>query len=496
MKDKFGCEYAMQSDELKEKSKNAVKEKYGVDNIMQLDETKKKAQNTMIEKYGVAHAAQSQEIKDKTIQTNLIKFGTEWGFQNEQVKEKMKQTCLQKYGTEYACQNEEVIAKQRKTYQENHGIKDPFSNKEIAQIIEQFRNIYQKEIQLSDIYSNNDYFIELIKVMHKTKNRLLRLNEVASIFNVNPQTIKNIAIKLNLLDYFYIKDIDLEVQFKELLDQNGIAYERHNRNILYPQEIDFVLPKYKIGFEINDLETHNIMKKDENYHLNKTIGAEEKGYRLIHIWEWELTDDVLWNRLSNWIINIANIQKTKIFARKCDIKIVDSNEEKIFINNNHLQGYQKSDICLGLYYNNELVQLMSFGKPRYAQKNFEYELIRLCTKYGCFVLGGAEKLFKYFIEKNNPNSIISYCNLDKFDGSVYVKLGFKLMKHNQPSATWYNPEDGKRFSHSSLLKLGADKLIGTNFGKGTDNEEIAYRSGYIKVFNCGLNVYSYIKNKQ
>ena len=38
---------------------------------------------------------------------------------------------------------------------------------------------------------------------------------------------------------------------------------------------------------------------------------------------------------------------------------------------------------------------MSFGVPRFTDK-FEWEIIRECSKQGYFVIGGKEKLWKYF----------------------------------------------------------------------------------------------------
>ena len=37
-------------------------------------------------------------------------------------------------------------------------------------------------------------------------------------------------------------------------------------------------------------------------------------------------------------------------------------------------------------------------------------------------------LFNYFKNKTNPKSIISYCDLSKFSGEVYEKLGFIYME--------------------------------------------------------------------
>ena len=131
---------------------------------------------------------------------------------------------------------------------------------------------------------------------------------------------------------------------------------------------------------------------------------------------------------------------------------------------------------------------MTFSKIRY-NKNYEWELLRLCTKYGYSIIGGAKRLLSNFIVRYNPKSIISYCDLDKFTGKIYEDIGFKLLKRSQPQIIWYNPENYKHFTSSSLNIIGADKMIGTNEGKGTNNEEIVKKHGYVPIYNCGLAVY-------
>ena len=70
---------------------------------------------------------------------------------------------------------------------------------------------------------------------------------------------------------------------------------------------------------------------------------------------------------------------------------------------------------------------MSFGKPRYNTE-YEWELLRLCTKHDV-----AEKLFKYFVDNYSSNSIVSYCDLSKFEGQVYSKLGMNLVRESDPN---------------------------------------------------------------
>jgi hypothetical protein len=176
-------------------------------------------------------------------------------------------------------------------------------------------------------------------------------------------------------------------------------------------------------------------------------------------------------------------------ARKCILKKVNKKETKKFLTANHLQSYCKGQsICLGLYFNNELVQIMTFGNPRYNKK-YQYELLRLCTKNDCYVIGGIKKLFKYFIIEYNPDSIISYCDASKFTGKVYSEIGFTKEKISVPSCHWYNLKTKQHINNTLLLKLGFDKIFGTNFGKGSDNEELMLKNNFVQVYDCGQDSY-------
>src|SRR5574344_324805 len=80
---------------------------------------------------------------------------------------------------------------------------------------------------------------------------------------------------------------------KELLGNEEII--RNDRNILDGMEIDLLVPKYGIGIEYDGLFWHSLENgKAPNYHLLKTINAEKKGIRLIHIYEdeWNEKKDI------------------------------------------------------------------------------------------------------------------------------------------------------------------------------------------------------------
>ena len=271
-------------------------------------------------------------------------------------------------------------------------------------------------------------------------------------------------------------------KFAQLLDDNNINYTR-----------EFVLENFKYDFKINNIlveinpsVTHNSIWSpfgnheglDKNYHLNKTLCANKFGYRCIHVFDW---DDF------NKIINLLKSRET-LYARKCYIKETNTSDTKNYLNKYHLQNYAKSTINLGLYYNDELVSLMTFGKPRYNKK-FDYELIRYCSTYN--VIGGAEKLFKYFIKTYNPNSIVSYCDKSKFEGKIYDKLGFTLCNVSSPSCHWYNLKTKQHITDNLLRQRGFDQLFNTNYGKGTSNEQLMLEHNFVKVYDCGQCRYEF-----
>ena len=205
---------------------------------------------------------------------------------------------------------------------------------------------------------------------------------------------------------------------------------------------------------------------------------------MYHIFEYEWLDDTKREKIISQIRNILNLDGLKIFARKCSIQQVSSKEARMFLEENHLQGHTGSSIKLGLFYNNELISIMTFGKPRF-DKSCEYELIRYCCKKNTSVIGGASKLFKYFIENYNPKSIVSYSHIDKGRGKLYEKLGFELKHISAPDYAWIKEDD-----ILSRYQCQKHKLLQQGF-EGNSEKEIMESRGYFKAYNCGNKVWEW-----
>lgn len=245
--------------------------------------------------------------------------------------------------------------------------------------------------------------------------------------------------------------------------------------------------------------TSNDYPHDIWYHVNKQQNAIQHGYRCIQKFDWD--DSKKFFELIRSII--ATDTLPKFYARKCNIVELEQKVAKAFQEQYHLQGSVWSQpICLGLIdmQTNELVQVMTFGKTRHGRKSNtnDYELLRLCSA-NCIVVGGAQRLFKYFVEHWQPQTIVSYCDLSKFTGTIYEQLGFEL-KRISPSLRYvrYKNKD-KRLPYivsSALLRMhGADRLLGTNYGKGTSNHDIMLAHGYVGVYDCGQATYVWQSDK-
>ena len=247
------------------------------------------------------------------------------------------------------------------------------------------------------------------------------------------------------------------------------------RDIIPPMELDIFVPNLNLAIEINGIYWHSEKFKDKNYHLNKYNLCKSKGIRLISIWEWEILENRI--KIENFIKNLI-LEKIKFEARKLKIKNVDVSTQREFLESNHLQGYVSCSLALGLYKDDELIQLMTFRAK--SKKDKIWEIGRLATKVGYSVIGGAERLFKHLISLVDYREIISYNNMDKFTGEVYERLGLTFENISIPYGWVRNRRYLPRYATQK------SKLIRQGFDKNLSESEIMRNEGYLKIYLTGV----------
>ncbi len=204
----------------------------------------------------------------------------------------------------------------------------------------------------------------------------------------------------------------------------------NDRKQLRPQEIDFYLPDLKIGFEFNDIRTHDTpfvktldASKPSTYHINKHNTAEAVGIRLFHIWDFEWSDPTLRPILESIIKHALGISERKIYARQCDLRQIDSKIGNKFFKEHHLQGAAQAikGAYFGLYYQDDLVGAICSTLVRGV-----HSISRMAFAKNTLVVGGQSRLIKAVESTLQTGDILEYFVLnDYFDGKSFKATGWE-----------------------------------------------------------------------
>jgi hypothetical protein len=356
---------------------------------------------------------------------------------------------------------------------------------------EWLKRYYYREYKIILLWSQHIKYASLMERIylfrHSLKERPLCHNckERHTHFNVTTNTYTTFCDSYSCLRSTSSEQIELTEWLKDILGKDEVQTDFTIDN----RKFDTYIKRNNLVIEYNGLYWHSdAVHDDKNYHVKKVDLLEENGIRHFAVWEddWEDKRDIV----RSMILNALNITEHKIHARKCTIREVSYNDSVSFLNNNHLQGSCPSKHRYGLYFENELVSLMTLGNNRKVlgkdKKEGEYELLRFCNKKNISVIGGASKLFKHFIKENDPDSVISYAARSHSGGNLYDALGFTFVKKTLPGFCWV--KRNKRYNRSNFMK---HKLVEMGHDKNKTADEIMREQGYNKLWDYGNLLYQW-----
>ena len=494
-----------------EKARNTFIEKYGVENISQLDEIKQKKKETK-QKNGTTENSKDvinkilQTKKDKGIIKN-IKYGmstdpwkTSDEYINGSVGDKVKITNMHKYGVTSTAMIPEVKEKIKNTIRERYGVEHQNQNVNIKKKIaigkrkDAYRKHYKKykDNPITQLVSTIHDFIKDGFVKFRCmecgnifeKETLYNYNSIDGIFRCNKCYPHNKSIgEIEVVEY--INSLDPKAY-------HNVYWPLKNEGKM---QLDVYSETYKLAVEYDGLMFHsfgkhkhsilnNWHKHDENVHLKKTVACENNNIQLLRILDIEWKDPVkkdIWKS----VISGKMGMNTKIFARKCSIREINYKEASKFLEENHLQGTATSSVNLSLVYNDDIVAVMTFSKPRYNKK-YDWELIRYCSKRYTNIVGGASKLLNYF-RKLHAGSIISYANRRWSNGNLYRKLGFTCIGSTKPN--YFYTKDGKElYSRVQFQKHKLENVL-EKYNPNLTEKENMVNNGYRIYYDCGNLIY-------
>lgn len=452
---KFGTEEYFGSDEFKNNKKQFLIEKYGVDSPLKNEILKEKQKQTVLKLYGKMNYAQTEEYKErrklieidheksieKRDQTSLEKYGVTSYSKTDEHKERKKETCLDKYGFDHSSKSESNRQLAKDTCIEKYGVTN---------------------------YSKTDEF----------KNRY------------KTTCMEKYGVPTSLLlmkNRIYGK---IENELKDFINSFGFDFNK-NFSILNGKEIDLYDENKNVAFEYCGLYWHTELSPTprlQNYHYDKYKTCKDQDIHLITIFddEWNYRKD----QCKNFIKSILGVYDTKVFARKCEIKEIDKKTCYDFCDLYHIQGASKKcKISYGIFYNNELVGVISLGNHHRKIDNKIIVLDRLCFKDGFQVVGGASKLFKYCINwatLNGYENIISWSDNRWSTGKVYKALNFQLDEELKSDYSYVDLKNCRK----RLSKQSQQKSL-TNCPKDKTEYQWATERGLARIWDCGKIRWNY-----
>jgi len=448
-------------------------------------------------------SCKSTASAEKAIETKIKKYGSKVSPKTREsarnrvdiLNKKGRETLKERYGVDNPSQIYDHRFKVKKTLKERYGVEHPSQIQEV---------IYKRKENVIDFYQElSKDFVE-VKNHETTKSGCDRIifvcNECNEEYDIPSETFKwrcrnNLTPCPSCSPIKEGSNHQLQIaQFlMELIPDKEIVL--NNKSILKGRrEIDIFIPDMNLGIEYNGVYWHSFnrveTKEERNLHLEKTKECENKNIRLIHIFEneWLNKNEIVKSRLSS-ILGKNNT----LFARKCKIKEIDNKKSKELLEKWHIQGYCPSNKTFILEYQNDPVSIMTFGKSRFG--NYEWELLRFASKNFINVVGGAQKLLSHFIKTNNPNNIVSYADRrwSFINDNLYLNFGFEMVNISKPSYFYYKKEEGMiLYNRIKFQKHKLSNLLEI-FNPDLTESQNMFNNGYRRVWDCGNLVFQWNK---
>ena len=422
-------------------------EKYNGQHPMSTTSTQLKHKETMIKNHGVEHALQNKLNVVKSNNTKLKRYGDE-NYNNHLLS---KSTKLKRYGNE-----------------NYNGTTTKRNNIKYSTILNSWKHLiplFTVE-EFTGVANEQFYNFKCTECGYEFKRNL----DNGYIPRCKPCSMKN---NVNVQS----KGEREIIEFLKSISNTQII--ERDRTVLNGKELDIYLPELKLAIEFNGIYWHSeLHNHNKLYHSKKTAMCSVRGIQLLHIYDyqWYQKQDIIKSMLLSKVG-----RSTKLHGRKCSIKKVKTLDKGMFLDRTHIQGKCNSSINIGLYYDNKLISIATFGKSRYDKK-YEYELLRYSSELNTTVVGGFSKLLKHFIKEYSPKNILTYCDKSTSIGNLYYKAGFQLIGITGPNYFYFrgiNIYSREQFQKHTLK----DKL------KIFDINQTEYQNmqinGYDRVWDCG-----------
>ncbi len=440
---KYGVDYVLQNEAIREKAKATTLCHYGVENPFASTEIRSRIERTCVSKYGVSNPFYAVEVRDKIKQTNLSKFGGFVPVNALDIRRKISETRSKK--------SSEIRKVFMARYNYNMGT--------------EFESLQQlRETILSKYAFSSAEGVPARSVSSSFKVKCHSCQSVVSIHWLSsgrPSSCPCCGAGKTLF----------ERSVASVLSGYGIDLLSKNRSVIGAMEADLVIPSLHIGFEINGAYSHNsaiypcipsprgefMVPKPRLYHSHKTTCAlspiqldfntlqpildpqgspiPKPSIKLYHIWEH-------WPRSIIRSVVLAKLGKFEIsyYARSLVVGTPSKAACESFIRDNHVLGAAPFTFAVACLKENRIIQCVSI-----VVSGNHAEISRNCSEVNSRVIGGFARLLNAVIGKlqdeyPNVQELITYADRDLTPDphdSVYTRHGFEFKGDSGPTLSYY-----------------------------------------------------------
>lgn len=414
-----------------EKYKQTMLERYGVDHNFKSPEIQENIKLTLKERYGVDNPSKNQKIKNQQRQTCKERYGGDGTtFSSSMVQEKTKQTMLERYGVDHVSKIEGI------------------QNKIIDGRIRNFGSLENSYAQSTTKSKNTcliKYGVDHLEKLHidpkiyeilndvewltnKQHNEKWTLSRIAEFLGVSFSLVANSFKQLHL-EIKHYRSSTAEKELSEVINECNYSTKNSARGIIKSKELDVYVPELNLAFEFNGIFWHSELKQriTRTYHQDKVVLCNNKGIRLIHIYEHE------WVKYKEIICsNVKRVLGKLSTSQSHTIRIITREE---FEDREDWKNVKDCDVdyFCGVFCENQLINVTGL-KTKDEQMHVVYYQDSL--QFDTRQLFG--DLLRFIRTTFYPNILFEIEDGGWIENKMLVDLGFVLKQINPPTCLYFN----------------------------------------------------------
>jgi endogenous inhibitor of DNA gyrase (YacG/DUF329 family) len=257
---------------------------------------------------------------------------------NIEIKQRIKEKLQFKYGIDNISKLEFIKNKKKEGFNKKYGVGSPVELDSVKERGRAATHEYISRNKKSILYKlkegrRNAFILQCFNGM-RLGETIIPMFNVDTFTSISDRDLKFKCIKCGNVFHHHLKwgvrPICWKCQPRSIFQKNvfdflenlGLNPRFNVRNVI-GGELDIFIPQKMVAIECNGVYWHSHLRKDQMYHLNKTIQCEDLGIKLIHVFEGELNNrlDEIKNNIFNFPVNFSHFEEDIVVDRRLYNKV-------------------------------------------------------------------------------------------------------------------------------------------------------------------------------